>query len=104
MTQPVRIPADVDREDKILAGLTARQVAVLAVTGILLYSGWSLTRPILPLAAFLALAIPLVITVAALVMLRRDGMSLDRLLLAAIRQRLAPRRLITSPASAPILT
>jgi len=100
VTQPVRIPADVDREDKILAGLTARQVAVLAVTGILLYSGWTLTRPILPLAAFLALAIPLVITVAALVMLRRDGMSLDRLLLAAIRQRLAPRRLITSPTSA----
>ncbi|MGH3388864.1 MAG: PrgI family protein, partial [Actinomadura sp.] len=30
-----KIPADVDRPDKILYGLTARQLAVLAVTGLL---------------------------------------------------------------------
>jgi PrgI family protein len=33
-SRAVRIPADVDRPDRILAGLTARQVAILAVTGL----------------------------------------------------------------------
>jgi hypothetical protein len=30
----VRVPADVDREDEVLAGLTARQVVILAAGGV----------------------------------------------------------------------
>ncbi len=44
MTAPVRIPADVEMSDRVLGSLTARQLAVLAVTGLVLYAAWTLTR------------------------------------------------------------
>jgi len=37
-TGRVRIPADVDRPDKLLAGLTARQLAILAVAAVVLWA------------------------------------------------------------------
>ncbi|WP_050514766.1 PrgI family protein [Streptomyces rimosus] len=97
MTQPVRIPADVDREDTVWQGLTARQLLILAVTGLALYAVWSATRTVLPLAAFATLALPVAAATAALVLGRRDGLPLDRLLLAALRQRLAPQRRLAAP-------
>lgn len=95
--QPVRIPADVDREDRILANLTARQLAILAVAGIVLYGLWLLTRSVVPLPVFLVVAVPVGVTAAVLALGQRDGMSLDRLLLAAIRQRLQPRHRVAAP-------
>ncbi|WP_406692815.1 PrgI family protein [Saccharopolyspora sp. ID03-671] len=100
----VRIPADVDREDRILAGFTARQVAVMAVTGLVLYGGWQATRAVIPVIAYVAVAIPIGIAVTALVVVRRDGVTLDRLLLAALRQRMQPRRRVAAgqaPAEVP---
>ncbi|QGK70316.1 PrgI family protein [Allosaccharopolyspora coralli] len=97
MTRSVRIPADVDREDRILACFTPRQVAVFAVTAGVLYAGWQVTRAWLPVVAYLVVAVPLGIGVALLVVLRRDAVSLDRLLLAAVRQRLHPRRRVSTP-------
>ena len=52
VSRAVRIPADVDREDRVLANLTARQVALFAVAGLLLYAVYAATRPVLPLAGF----------------------------------------------------
>ena len=40
----VRIPADVEREDRILAGLTARQLAILAVPAVVLWVAYEATR------------------------------------------------------------
>ncbi len=97
MTQPVRIPADVDREDRVLANLTARQLAILAVTGIVLYGGWTLTRGAIPLPVFLIIAVPIGVTAAVLALGQRDGISLDRLLAAAVRQRLQPRHRVAAP-------
>lgn len=97
MTQPVRIPSDVDREDRVLASLTARQLAILAVTGIVLYGIWSLTRHMVPLPLFLIVAGPVGVTAAVLALGQRDGMSMDRLLLAAVRQRLQPRHQVAAP-------
>ncbi|MEC3974347.1 PrgI family protein [Amycolatopsis sp. H20-H5] len=97
MTQPVRIPSDVDREDRVLANLTVRQLAILAVTGIVLYGGWTLTRGAVPLLIFLIVAIPIGVVAAVLALGQRDGVSLDRLLLAAIRQRLQPRHRVAAP-------
>ena len=37
---PVPIPADVEMPDKILAGLTARQVAIAAVAAVIIWAGW----------------------------------------------------------------
>jgi hypothetical protein len=92
----VRIPADVDREDRILAGCTARQVAVMAVTGLVLYGGWLLTRAFLPVLAYLVVAVPVGVAVTVLVVVRRDGLTLDRLLWAGLRQRLQPRRRVAA--------
>ena len=44
----MRIPADVERPDKLLAGLTARQLAILAVTAVALWAGYAATRHLVP--------------------------------------------------------
>lgn len=97
MSQPVRIPADVDREDTVVANLTARQLLILAVTGIVLYGTWSLSRSFVPAAVFLLGAVPTAGAAAFLALGRRDGLSMDRLVLAAVRQRTSARLRITAP-------
>ena len=97
----VPIPADVERPDKILAGLTARQVAIAAVGAVIIWAGFQATRHVMPLPAFAALASPAGLAGAALVIGERDGLPLDRLLMAACRQRRAPRRLVTAPEGIP---
>ena len=93
----VRIPADVDRPDRILAGLTARQLVLLVVPGVVLWAGYLGMRRWVPLPVFAALAAPIVIAVGALALGQRDGLSLDRLLLAGLRQARGPRRLVPAP-------
>jgi hypothetical protein len=97
MSQPVRIPADVDREDRVIGPLTARQLLILAVTGMLLYAAYNVTRHVVPLAVFLILAIPVGVTAAFLALGQRDGISLDRLVLAALRQRMSPQHRVAAP-------
>jgi len=97
----VPIPADVERPDRVLAGLTARQVAIAAVAAALLWAGWQAARHVMPLAVFAALASPAGLAAVALVIGERDGLSLDRLLMAAWRQARAPRRLVTAPEGVP---
>jgi hypothetical protein len=97
MTQPVRIPSDVDREDRVLANLTARQLAILTVTDLVLYGSWTVFRSLVPLPVFLIVALPVGVSVAVLALGQRDGVSLDRLLLSAIRQRLQPRHRVAAP-------
>lgn len=97
MTEPVRIPADVERPDRVLANLTGRQLAILAATGAVLYVAWSAVRAVVPPLLFLALAAPVAAAAAALALGSRDGVSLDRLAVAALRQRLAPTHRVTAP-------
>ncbi|WP_435583434.1 PrgI family protein [Amycolatopsis thermoflava] len=97
MSQPVRIPADVDREDRVIGPLTARQLLILAVTGIVLYAAYTLTREFVPLVAFLIVAIPIGVTAAFLALGQRDGIPLDRLVLAALRQRMSPQHRVAAP-------
>src|SRR5918992_1623184 len=96
-TYSARIPADIEREDRILAGLTARQVAIFATAGVVLWLAFIATRDLVPLAAFAAAALPLGAFIAAVALGSRDGLSLDRLLLAAARQARSPRRLVVAP-------
>ena len=95
--QPIRIPSDVDREDKILGNLTARQLVILIVTGFVLYAGWNLSRPWVPVPVFLAAAVPIAAIAVLLAVGTRDGLSLDRLLFAAIQQRRKPRLHVAAP-------
>lgn len=97
MSRPVRIPADVDRPDRVLGPLTARQLAILGVTGLLLYALYGATRSVLPVSLFLLVAVPIGLAVTVLTLGRRDGVALDRLVLAALRQRLTPRRQVSAP-------
>lgn len=93
----VRIPADVEREDHLLAGLSARQLAILAVPAALVWAAYLATRHLVALPVFAALAAPIAIGVATLALGTRDGRPLDRLLLAALGQARHPRRLVPAP-------
>ena len=97
----VPIPSDVERPDKVLAGLTARQVAITAVAAVVIWAGFQASRHVMPLPAFAALASPVALIAVALVIGERDGLPLDRLLLAAWQQRRASRRLVTAPEGIP---
>ena len=93
----LRIPANADRPDTVLAGLTARQLAILAPAAAGLWVAYLATRHVLPLEVFAALAAPVAVAAAVLAFARRDGLGADRLALAAARQALGPRRLVTAP-------
>lgn len=97
----VRIPADVDRPDRILAGLTARQLVLLAVPTIFLWAAYLLVRRWVPLPVFAVVVAPLVVAAVAIALGQRDGLSLDRLLLAAVRQWRGQRRLVPAPDGIP---
>jgi hypothetical protein len=97
----VPIPADVERPDQILAGLTARQVAIAAVAAVIIWAGFEATRHVMPLPAFAVLAAPAGLAATALVIGERDGLPLDRLLAAAWRQARSPRRLVTAAEGIP---
>jgi hypothetical protein len=94
---PVPIPADVERPDKILAGLTARQAVIAVIAVVIIWAWFEATRHVLPLPAFAVLASPVGLAATALVVGERDGLPLDRLLAAAWRQARSPRRLVTAP-------
>jgi len=92
----VRIPADVDREDRLLAGLSPRQLAILGTAAVVLWVVYVATQRVLPVAVFAGLAAPIAMGAALLALGRRDGLSADRLALAALRQRRSPRRLVAA--------
>jgi hypothetical protein len=93
----VRIPADVEREDRLLANLTARQLAILGLGGIVLWAAYDATRHLVPVAVFGAVAAPFAAVAALLALGRMGGMSADRLVVAAWRQHRSPRRLVPAP-------
>ena len=97
----VRIPADVDRPDKLLAGLTAPQLAILAVAAVALWAGYAATRHVVPPAAYGAVAVPVGAVAALLALGRMEGVPADRWVVAAWRHRRSPRRLVPAPDGVP---
>jgi hypothetical protein len=95
------IPADIERPDKILAGLTARQAAILTVAAVLIWVAFKATRRLVAPPVFAVLAAPAAVAAVALVSGQRDGLTLDRLLAAAWRHARSPRRLVTAPGGIP---
>ncbi|OXR45172.1 hypothetical protein B7C42_03130 [Nocardia cerradoensis] len=94
MTTPVRIPADVERRDRLIGPFTARQLAILAATALLLYLAWMATRAVLAPLAFLAVATPIATVVTVAISTTRDGLPGDQLLVAAIGHKLRARHLV----------
>lgn len=97
----VRIPSDVDREDRLLGGLTARQLAWLCAGGLALAALWSALHALTPLPLLAALAAPVAALAALLALGRRDGLPADRLALAWLRFARSPRRLIPAAEGVP---
>ena len=93
----VAIPANVDLEDKILAGLTTRQVMIFGLTALGLYGLWSTTTHAVGLGGFVVFAVPVAAAAVALALGRRDGVSLDRFVAAALAHQVRTRRLPTEP-------
>jgi PrgI family protein len=90
VAERVRIPADTGQPDRILAGLTARQLGILMLAGLPAGLLFLAARPLLPLPVAAGLAAPPLLVGVALALGRRDGVSLDRLAVAAVAQRLVP--------------
>ena len=97
----VRIPADVEREDRLLANLTARQLAILGLGGIVLWAAYDSTRHVIPVAVFAAAAVPFAAVAVVLALGRVGGMPADRLAWAAWRQWRSPGRLVPAPEGVP---
>lgn len=98
----VRIPADVDREDRLVGGLTARQLAWLGSGGLVLAGMWSALQETVPMPVLAAASTPVAALVALLGLGRRDGMPADRLALAWLRFARSPRRLVPAPEGVPV--
>ena len=92
-----RIPADIERPDKIVFGLTARQAGILGAVAVVLWLGFLALRHLVSPVAYLAGSAPVAAAAGGAVLASRDGLSLDRLAAAAIRQARAPRHLVTAP-------
>ena len=93
----VRIPADFERPDKLLAGLTARQLAILAVAAVILWAGYAATRHLVPVAAYGAVAVPIGAVAVTLALGKMEGAAADRWVAAAWRHHRSPRRLVPAP-------
>jgi hypothetical protein len=89
------MPADVEREDKILAGLTARQLLIIGIPGVGVWAAYTSFSHLVPPIVFAIAAVPVMGAAVAAALVKRDGLSLDRLLLAAIRFTRAPKRRAT---------
>jgi hypothetical protein len=92
-----RIPVDVEREDRLLAGLSARQLGILGGAAVVAWVAGVAIRTVLPAVGALAAAWLVLLVGLGLALGRRDGLSLDRLVLAAWRQRRAPRWMVPAP-------
>src|SRR5438093_13277878 len=91
-----RVPADIDAPDRVLYGLTARQVAILAATGALLWAAYRLLTPLVGPALVGIAAVPVAAVAAGLALGRRDGISMDRWVAAALATARAPRLLVAA--------
>jgi PrgI family protein len=97
----VRVPADLDRPDPLLAGLAARQLTLLAGFGLAAWILAGLAEPLLGLPLAAILAAPMALAGLGLALGWRDGIALDRLALAAIGWGWQPRRRVVAPHGLP---
>ena len=97
----VRVPADLDRPDRILGGLTARQLAILAAGGVAVWTLMGVLEPLVGLPAAAVLAAPVALAAMALALGWRDGLPLDRLAVAGLGWWRQPSRLVVAPDGIP---
>lgn len=101
MSERIRLPADVELEDRLAFGLTARQLAILAIAAVAAYVVYRIASSLLPVAAAVALSASVAILGAGAALARYVGLSGDQLARAAVRQLLAPSRRVLAPNGRP---
>jgi hypothetical protein len=97
----VKVPADVELEDRLAFGFTGKQLALLAATAVSAYGSFLLLAPLVPTP--LAAAAPLLVAVGGifLALIRHDGLSGDQLAIALARFTLTPKRQVLAPEQLP---
>ncbi|RBQ17255.1 PrgI family protein [Spongiactinospora rosea] len=101
MNERVTIPANIDIEDRLIANLTGRQCVILTIAAAIIWAVHTLAGPRLPLTVLAGIAVPVLATAGALAFGQRDGLTLDRFLVAAWRQARDPGRLVFAPHGLP---
>ncbi len=101
MIERVRLPADIELEDRLAFGLTFRQLTVLGIAALLGYGVFISVSALLPLPLAAAAAAPVALAGALLALGRRDGLPADRLALIAARYLSRPRRRVLAPEGIP---
>jgi hypothetical protein len=101
VSERVRLPADIELEDRLAFGLTFRQLAVLVLAALLGYGIFLSASSFLPLPVAAAAAAPVALAGALLALGRRDGLPADRLALLAARYLSRPRRRVLAPEGIP---
>jgi hypothetical protein len=97
MSARIRLPADVEMEDRLAFGLTARQLVILVATALVCYMVFASAGSVLPIGVAVVLSAPFALAGVALALGRRDGLSGDRLALAAaLHLKQSPRRVAAS--------
>jgi hypothetical protein len=97
----VRLPADVELEDRLAFGLTFRQLTIVGLTALLGYGLFTSVSAFAPLPLAAAAAAPVALAGALLALGRRDGLSADRLTLLAARHLARPKRQVPAPEGIP---
>lgn len=97
----VKVPANVELEDRLAFGLTAKQLGILAATAVSAYGLFLVLAPLLPAPVAVA---AMALTAGGGVLLalaRHDGLAGDQLALAVARFALAPKRQLLAPEGLP---
>lgn len=97
-----KVPADIDRADRIVAGLTARQLLILGADGLAVWSAYRAFGERVPLEVFAAFAAILAALGAAWALALPEGLPAERLLLAAARHLAAGPRRVLAPEGLPV--
>jgi hypothetical protein len=97
----VKLPADVELEDKLAFGLTARQLLLLGAAALMTYALYTIAASTLPFAIAAAVCVPLAVPGVVLALGRRDGLPADALARHALRHLLRPRRRLLAPEGIP---
>jgi len=99
--QRIRLPADVEMEDRLAWGLTARQLVILVLTAIVCYGVFEAAGSLVPMPLPVVLAAPFALVGVGLALGRLDGLSGERVALAAGRQLTQPKLRIAAPDGVP---
>jgi PrgI family protein len=97
----VRIPANVDMADRIFAGLTARQLAILGAHALVLALLYGALGKQLPLPLLGVIALPIVSLGLLWATTSAGGTTWERMVLSAVRHFARPRRRVLAPEGIP---